>query len=415
MSSKYRVVEEDYDNLDVSFHDAYDTTTEFKKEIEGYCSRLPQKAQVLNIGGTAVECEYFISKGFDVTNIDLSQKMVDHIAELSKQTQSIKANIKTFNSDSLYDGVWACRSLIHIPPSDLVTVLRNVHKLLTNDGFFGAVFFSTELDHVVEEEIPEKHSVKNGTNYYRALYPKEILLDQYRKAGLTPMYVVAIEDIDGDKGWFVLAQHTFVTKLQDRDWVFGAWLNRIERIERIMNIDVGSPEGPNEFPYDVAYILFPLLDAISFNLFSKSARTYLSDMQKRYGDIGLSNKEADLLIKIFRNGMTHTTHMSHLYYHDGDIGWGLSSGAGSGGIRQFDFGYTSEEYPEDNLAPETVFEYLKFEGDVYHASLNLERLIALVRDDLKKRQSELPDEKMPFIVGRREEGSIPDAQTHETK
>lgn len=403
----YSLVEDDYDNVDLSFHTSYDATREFKPQIEFYAGKLWHKAKLLNIGGTTDECNYFLSKAGEVDDVDLSQAMLDHITANSPKTTTHQGNIKTFKHPTRYDAIWACRSLIHIPPKDLPAVLKNIHTLLNNDGFFGAIFFSTELNHFIEEEKPEEHTQKPGTTYYRILYPKEILLDIYRRSGLTPMYVQECVDQDGDKCIFILAQHTFLTKNKHRDWIFGGWLNRIERIKMIMQLRPNDSAMANEFPYDIAYILFPHIEAISFNLFGKSGRTYLTDMQMRYGDIGLSEKEADLLIKTFRNGMTHNTQMNHLEYYDGDIGWAISSG---NTVSPFDFGYTSDEFPEDNMPPEQVFEYIKFKGGEHHASLSLERLVALIEGDLKRRQQELPDADMPFIVGQRQEGPRPGAK-----
>ncbi len=404
----YQTVEEDYDNVDLTFHNKYDSTEEFKQEVELFKSKLKSKARILNVGGTAAECNYFLSNGHPVDDIDVSQAMLDYIKSNSKETTTIKGNVKNYKTDKPYKGIWACRSLIHIPPKDLTKTLENIHALLSNDGFFGAIFFSSELSRIEEEKIPEPHTEKENINYYRALYPKDVLLELYRKAGFAPMYVNECEDKDGDKCIFVLAQHVFFTKNKARDWIFGGWLNRISRMERIMQMRPENKEDANEFPYDVAYILFPLIEAVSFNLFGKGPRVYLADMQKRYGDIGFSSSEIDLFLKVFRNGMTHNTHMNHLDYYDGDIGWGITSG---NGVTPFNFGYTSEEFPEDNEPPEKVFEYIKFKSGTHHASLSLERLIALVRDDLNRRQSELPDIEMPFTVGQRQEGARPPARS----
>lgn len=202
------MVEQDYDNLLPSVHGDYDATTEFRDAIELFAQRVPQNGRLLNVGGAAAECNYFLARGLDVDDVDLSQEMIDQVSKHSPKTKTIKRNIKFYTSSQLYDGIWACRSLIHIPPSDLLIVLKNLHALLKDDGRFGAVFFSTDRDHAVEEETPEKYASKEGIKYYRSLYPRDVLLDHYGKAGLTAVHVQEVEDVDGDEGWFVLARHT---------------------------------------------------------------------------------------------------------------------------------------------------------------------------------------------------------------
>lgn len=205
--NKYQMVEQDYNNLLPSVHDTYDATVEFKGAIELFTQKMPQNAFILNIGGAASECNYFLNSGFTVDDIDISQAMIDHIAEHSPKTNAIKGNITSYKVSRSYDGIWACRSLIHVPPADFPGVLKNIHALLGDDGCFGAVFFSTNLDHVVEEELPEEYATKEGLTYYRSLYPKEILLELYKRANLSPVHIEDVADLDGDEGWFILAQH----------------------------------------------------------------------------------------------------------------------------------------------------------------------------------------------------------------
>ncbi len=404
--NKYDLVAKDYDNVDSTFHNSYDTTTEFKEQIAMFASKVPAGSELLNIGGTVVECDYFSNNGFKVQDIDLSQQMVEYVSKQAKNTKAIKANIKDFSIESGFVSVWACRSLIHIPPKDLKATLKNIHKHLANNGFFGAVFFLSELNHPEEQEVPEEHTSKEGIVYYRVLYPKAILLDIYREVGLTPLYVEEVADKDGDKCIFILAQQEFITKNKPSEWVFGGWLNRIERMEHIMTLRPEDPELASEYQYDVAYMLFPLMEAVSFTLFGKNSRAYLRDMQKRYGDVGFSEANINLLMKVFRNGLTHNTHNNHLEYYDGDIGWGVSSGFGPS---HFYFGYKDEEHPEDNEPPQTVFEYVELEDGVLHASLSLDSFIALIREDLKQRKKEYRDSEIPFIVGQRQEGAVPPA------
>jgi SAM-dependent methyltransferase len=202
----YNVVEKDYDSVSPSFHNSYDSTQEFEDEIKVFSSKLSAKSRILNIGGTASECKYFLGKNFIVVNLDVSQTMLAHISKSSQEISVVKGNIKDYLSEELYDGIWACRSLIHIPPLDLPTTLKNIHRLLKKGGYFGAVFFLSKQNHLEEELVPETHTNKKGILRYRVLYSKEEILEFYRKAQLKTTLRKECTDRDGDKSIFILAQ-----------------------------------------------------------------------------------------------------------------------------------------------------------------------------------------------------------------
>ncbi len=204
----YAVVEEDYNGVSPTFHSRYDTTSEFKDEIISFSDRLPSNARLLNIGGTPVECNYFQDRGFSVDNIDLSQAMLDEITKKSTKTKVIHQNITNFKTATPYNGIWACRSLIHIPPSDIDKTLWNIHLLLLSGGFIGAIFFKSESGDIEQQELPEKHANLQGLVYYRVLYSRKEIVNKFNQAGLKPIKIHENRDLDGESTIFVLAKTT---------------------------------------------------------------------------------------------------------------------------------------------------------------------------------------------------------------
>ena|SRR3990167_3414963 len=175
------------------------------------------------------------------------------------------------------------------------------------------------------------------------------------------------------------------TVKKSQDWVFGGWLNRIERIVVIASHK--SSVKPNEFPYDALYLLFSLVDSISTNLFDDNINAYLADIQAKRGDVGLSEVHIRLLVKIFRNGLIHHAHPLTLIYSDGEVNWQYGSG----------YDFSAYYFGDKEESPEKVFEYYKEKR--YHACLKIDRFIALVRDDLIIRKGEESIKNSTYIVG----------------
>ncbi len=201
----YKMVEEDYNGIDKEFHGSYNTTTEFKEEITSFVERLSKNSKILSVGGVPAECNYFLDKGYQVDNVDISQAMLDEISDKSPETKVIKQNIKTYLPGPSYDGVWACRSLIHIPPSDIQATLNNVHSALKQGGVFGAVFFKSSTGEIEEQELPETNSAVKGLKYYRVLYSRDKLVELFKQASFKNISVRESADQDGDLTIFIIA------------------------------------------------------------------------------------------------------------------------------------------------------------------------------------------------------------------
>ena len=148
----YSQVEKEYDATTIDLHNSYNTVSEFSTEIQSFVDSIKKnydpedKLTILNIGGTATECNYFISQGFEVSNIDISKKMLDYIKLQNLEVNLIHSNVASFVTQKKYSGIWASRSLIHIPVVDLYNVLCKVNLMLDEKGVFGSIFFTTEAD-----------------------------------------------------------------------------------------------------------------------------------------------------------------------------------------------------------------------------------------------------------------------------
>jgi hypothetical protein len=164
----------------------------------------------------------------------------------------------------------------------------------------------------------------------------------------------------------------FIFRPVAKDKVYDYWLNRVDVIEALT---VNSKPADT---LDIGYLLFPLIDSISYTLFGSSARKYLKELKISH---------PDLVYTMFRNGLLHNMSSYKLEYSDGEVYAALMSSGGTGGFRQFNPGSTSDDFPAFNIPPEKVFEYVDAKDGTMHAMLQLDRLAALVRHDLIIRKS----------------------------
>ena len=175
--------------------------------------------------------------------------------------------------------------------------------------------------------------------------------------------------------------------------VYDHWLAILQRLED-STITTGSSNS-DVSTYNsltLGYTLFPLLDSISYTLFGSGMRRYLRELN-------YSPDEANLITKMFRNGILHNVRARRLKYNNAEVSWSLMSSNGSGGFIPFDNGYMDPDYPEDSMPAERVLSIFPEGEDRFTAMLQIDRLAAHIRHDLLARKAENTPETLQLIVG----------------
>ena len=186
----------------------------------------------------------------------------------------------------------------------------------------------------------------------------------------------------------------FIYEKRVANEIFNMWLARIQQIEDSTVSTSVEDRTPAYNSLEIGFKLFPIIDSISYNLFGKNGRKYLKKLD-------YTDTEADLIFRMFRNGQLHNTSSYRLRYLDGEVSWGLMSSSGSGGFYPYDAGYTSLDFPEDNMPAEKAITITEYESKRFHAMLQLDRLTAHVRHDVIIRKERYENESINFIVGQK--------------
>ena len=101
---------------------------------------LKPSAHILDLGcGSGRDSKAFIQKGYKVTAIDGSSELCK-IASAYIGQQVICKQFKDLHERNLYDAVWACASILHIPSADLPHIISNISNALKAGGYFYASF-----------------------------------------------------------------------------------------------------------------------------------------------------------------------------------------------------------------------------------------------------------------------------------
>lgn len=109
---------------------------EFGELQSRFASMLSAGGRVLDLGcGSGRDSLAFLKAGFDVDAIDGSKQMVEAAKSLTG-LDVVQALFDEYEPDGLYDGIWACSSLLHVASDDLSFLIEKYSKALKPNGIF---------------------------------------------------------------------------------------------------------------------------------------------------------------------------------------------------------------------------------------------------------------------------------------
>jgi ubiquinone/menaquinone biosynthesis C-methylase UbiE len=126
--------------------DSYDKTAqEYARNVAGlhpekfgikFCRKLPPQGHILDLGcGSGRDTIIFVVRGYHVTGLDFSEKLLEEARKTCRSAQFILGDIENLKfSNNSFDGVWACASLLHVPKKNMPQVLTEIHRILVPGG-----------------------------------------------------------------------------------------------------------------------------------------------------------------------------------------------------------------------------------------------------------------------------------------
>ncbi|MGI2169914.1 class I SAM-dependent methyltransferase [Shewanella sp. MF05960] len=105
-----------------------------------FLSQLPVNARILDAGcGSGRDSKAFIQLGFEVTAIDASVELAKAASDYIGQKVTV-CTFEQIDPTLIFDGIWACASLLHVEASALPNTFSTLASTLVSNGVFYCSF-----------------------------------------------------------------------------------------------------------------------------------------------------------------------------------------------------------------------------------------------------------------------------------
>lgn len=173
---------------------------DMEKIIRPFIELMPENAEILDLGcGSGRDTVTLVENGFFVTALDGSEEMCK-LAEVHTDQDVLHMTYEEMDFDDVFDGIWACASLVHLSEDEMKSVMKKlVHALQKN----GVLYFSVHRG--------ERDGMYNG-RYFRDYKKRELLtlLEQFEELELLNMWTTQdVRSGKADNQWLnVLVRKT---------------------------------------------------------------------------------------------------------------------------------------------------------------------------------------------------------------
>ena len=137
---------------------------------------------ILDIGfGSGRDSLYFISKGYTVYSIDPEEEFVKYGKEIGL-TNVEQLRAEDINYENIFDGIWACASLLHISSAHLNDVFKRCSRALKEKGVMYVSFKLGDFEGMrngrfyldLTENSLQNYLVDTGLNIKETIITKDV-------------------------------------------------------------------------------------------------------------------------------------------------------------------------------------------------------------------------------------------------
>ena len=162
----------------INAKDFYERTVslDIKNLYEPFLERIEKGAHILDAGcGSGRDTKYFLHQGYKVSAFDASSEMVKLASALTGEPVETKM-FHEMTEENIYDGIWACASLLHVPLQDLQETMQVMNHSLKQ----GATFYASFKLGSIERQKEGRHFTDLNEDILKTIINKidNIQLDQ---------------------------------------------------------------------------------------------------------------------------------------------------------------------------------------------------------------------------------------------
>jgi 2-polyprenyl-3-methyl-5-hydroxy-6-metoxy-1,4-benzoquinol methylase len=193
-----KIVQEGYDAVGKKYVETrgkYDNAQEFEEFIK----LLPRKAKILDAGcGAGIPVAKLLAeKGYDVTGIDISEKMLEMAHKNVPKANFLQMSITAITyKPEIFDGIIAAYSVIHIPKENHARVFEQFNNILKENGILLISLGMKEF---------EGTSDWHGANMFWSHYDAKKSMSLVKAAGFEIIFGKKVET-GQEKNFWILAR-----------------------------------------------------------------------------------------------------------------------------------------------------------------------------------------------------------------
>lgn len=102
--------------------------------LDKFVTHLPEAGEILDLGcGSGRDSLTLIERGFDVTAVDGSKELSE-LASIHIGQDVLTMEFDQLDFHEVFDGIWACASLLHTPSEELQDIFKKVILGLKSGG-----------------------------------------------------------------------------------------------------------------------------------------------------------------------------------------------------------------------------------------------------------------------------------------
>ena len=124
----------EYYNLNADSFSDQTVNVDFSIVQNKFLNKISESSYILDFGcGSGRDSKFFIANGYKVKAIDGSIEMCKLASKyINQDVECMK--FEELDEENIYDGIWACSSIVHVEKEKLPNILNKMIKALNQNG-----------------------------------------------------------------------------------------------------------------------------------------------------------------------------------------------------------------------------------------------------------------------------------------